>query len=116
MARFPVTRKAATQWRTGSPGKFASRGSRAAAGKFVGQAGCGDEAEAELQAKPCPRHGQAAIRLPHNNTILIAGGTSNGQAISQTETYIPWRHAFQSAGDMANGRADVLPTGRDRAE
>ncbi len=42
-------RRAETTWRTGRPGKFASRGMRAAQGKFVGQAGCGEQARGAPQ-------------------------------------------------------------------
>lgn len=43
-------RRAETTWRTGRPEKFVSRGMRTAQGKFVGQAGCGE------QARGTPQH------------------------------------------------------------
>src|SRR4029434_4354078 len=36
-----------------------------------------------------PRHGHAAVLLPHNNALLIAGGTSKGAAVATTDLFLP---------------------------
>src|SRR6267154_4383253 len=55
------------------------------------------------------RSGQQAFLLPHNNSVLIVGGTSNGTAIASTELYIPWANSqagiFQATGSMSTPRA-----------
>ena len=51
-----------------------------------------------------PRRDHTAVRIPGNNTVVIAGGTFQGRPLSQTEIYIPWRHRFQGAGDLASAK------------
>ena len=58
------------------------------------------------------RSGQQAFLLPHNNSVLIVGGTSNGTAIASAELYIPWGGSsqagvFQSTGSMSAARSSV---------
>lgn len=67
-----VAPEAATQWRTGRPGKFASRGMRAAQGKFVGQAGCGDQARGGLKRSRAKR--RPAVPAPGFTLKDKAGG------------------------------------------
>ncbi len=54
-----------------------------------------------------PRSGHTAIRVKDNNTVLFIGGTSNGKATAQTETYIPWRHTFQQGSQLASARTGI---------
>ena len=35
-----------------------------------------------------PRSGHLAMLLPHNNSVLIAGGTSNGAAVTSVERFV----------------------------
>jgi len=55
------------------------------------------------------RSGQQAFLLPHNNSVLIVGGTSNGTTIASAELYIPWSNSqagiFQATGSMATPRS-----------
>ena len=37
-----------------------------------------------------PRQNHLAFRLPHNNTVLILGGSGGGVATATAELYIPW--------------------------
>jgi len=66
----------------------------------------------EAAAMLAPRHGHAAILVPHNNTVLIAGGTASGsegaRALAQAEVYIPWRHEFRAAGSLENPKTDAV--------
>jgi hypothetical protein len=55
-----------------------------------------------------PRSGHTAIRVKDNNTVLFIGGTSAGKAISQTEAYVPWRHAFQRGANMTTARSGAM--------
>ena len=55
------------------------------------------------------RQGQLAFLLPHNNSILITGGTSNGTAVASAELFIPWggnnqSGVFQATGSMGAAR------------
>jgi hypothetical protein len=70
-------------------------------------------ATASLRA---PRSGHLAMLLPHNNTVLVAGGTSNGTALSAVERYVDWYDGFVSdANTMATGRSSAvgIPASRD---
>jgi autotransporter-associated beta strand protein len=42
-------------------------------------------------AMAVPRQRHSAILLPHNNAVLIVGGTSNGAAAASAELYVPWQ-------------------------
>src|SRR5207249_5156112 len=42
--------------------------------------------------------------LPHNNSVLIAGGTSAGTEVSSAELFIPWTGIFNSTGSPAVAR------------
>jgi hypothetical protein len=47
-----------------------------------------------------------AILLPHNNQVLIVGGTSGSQPLTTVETYVPWQGpagSFCNALGCANG-------------
>src|SRR5207249_839923 len=58
------------------------------------------EIKIEPATMKAPRRNHAAILIPGNNTVLIAGGTAAGHPLSQTEIYIPWRRQFRSSGDL----------------
>src|SRR5712675_798667 len=58
------------------------------------------------------RSGQLAFLLPHNNSVLIVGGTSNGTALASAELYIPWGGTsqagiFQATGLMSTARSNA---------
>jgi hypothetical protein len=58
------------------------------------------------------RTGHQALLLPHNNSVLIVGGTSNGTAIASAELYIPWGGTsqagiFQATGLMTTPRSSA---------
>src|SRR5713101_5587840 len=58
------------------------------------------------------RSGHQAFLLPHNNSVLIDGGTSNGTAIASAELYIPWGGSsqsgiFQSTALMSTARSNA---------
>src|SRR5262245_10455265 len=54
------------------------------------------------------RRNHFAFRIPGNNTLLIAGGTSAGRALAETELYQPWKHRFQRAGELESARTALL--------
>ena len=51
-----------------------------------------------------PRRGHIALRIPHNNTILIAGGTAAGEPLAAAGLYVPWFDRYQPYGVMLLGR------------
>lgn len=51
-----------------------------------------------------PRSGQAAFLLPHNNSVLFVGGTSNGTVLNSSELYLPWAGAFSAPATLASPR------------
>src|SRR5713101_8358397 len=58
------------------------------------------------------RSGHQAFLLPHNNSVLIVGGTSNGTAIASAELYIPWGGSsqsgiFQATTSMSTARSNA---------
>ncbi|HEV2492766.1 MAG TPA: kelch repeat-containing protein [Terriglobia bacterium] len=55
------------------------------------------------------REAHLAFSLPHNNGILIVGGTSAGAALASSELYYPWTGSFNPTGPMASAR--TLATG-----
>ncbi|MFY9583327.1 MAG: kelch repeat-containing protein, partial [Candidatus Acidiferrales bacterium] len=52
-----------------------------------------------------PRQGHLAFLLPHNNNVLIVGGTSAGTALASVELYRPWTGSFSTTGSMASARS-----------
>ncbi|HXW06369.1 MAG TPA: Ig-like domain-containing protein [Vicinamibacterales bacterium] len=62
-----------------------------------------------------PRSGHLAALLPHNNGILIAGGTSNGAAVSAAELFLSWRGTVRptAASSFARAGAVAAPAVRD---
>ena len=106
--------QAETTWRTGRPGKFASRGMRAAQGKFVGQAGCGDEARGVLERSGSAvqaRRARARIRANRQ-------GRGSGPPLARNQAHRPrqrgnrlpaWvRHAERQAGRPMSRAASTL--------
>src|SRR5579884_4283706 len=51
-----------------------------------------------------PRSGHRAFRIPNNNGILLAGGTSEGVALQSSDLFIPWTGALRPTGALSNGR------------
>jgi hypothetical protein len=45
-----------------------------------------------------PRSGHLAMLLPQNNTVLIAGGSSNGTPLASAEQYAHWSQTFLQYG------------------
>ncbi len=57
------------------------------------------------------RSGHTAVRLPHNNSVLIAGGTSAGVALSSAELYVPWMNRVTATAAMALARRGAASSG-----
>ena len=53
-----------------------------------------------------PRRNHVALLLPHNNSVLITGGWSDGGAVPTAEVYRPWQDGgtFLSTSSEASGR------------
>ncbi len=45
-----------------------------------------------------PRAGHVAIRVPNNNSVMIAGGNARGGLVLATELYIPWWNSYKLFG------------------
>src|SRR5207244_5484287 len=50
------------------------------------------------------RRDHLAFLLPHNNNVLIVGGTSNFIALSSAELYASWNDTFSTSGSMSEHR------------
>jgi hypothetical protein len=46
------------------------------------------------------RHGHAALRLPDNNGVLVAGGTASGQPLQGAELFLPASRFFAQTGSL----------------
>src|SRR5207247_4614037 len=46
------------------------------------------------------RRDHLAFLLPHNNAVLIVGGTSTGAAQASAELFMPWSGTFSETGTM----------------
>ena len=64
-----------------------------------------------------PRRGHTAVLLPHNNGVLVAGGTAAGQAVSTSDLFLPAIFPdpfslgvgeFVATGSMAASRARAV--------
>src|SRR5712664_2599355 len=53
------------------------------------------------------RAGHLAFLLPHNNNVLIVGGTSNGASISSAELFMPWQGTFSATGSLSTARSNA---------
>src|SRR5438445_6887940 len=53
------------------------------------------------------RTGHLAFLLPHNNNVLIVGGTSNGISISSVELFTPWQGTFSATGSLSTARSNA---------
>jgi trimeric autotransporter adhesin len=53
------------------------------------------------------RQGHLAFLLPHNNNVLIVGGTSAGIAVASSELFTPWQGTFSSTGSLSNARSNA---------
>ncbi len=63
-----------------------------------------------------PRSAHLAVLLPHNNTVLITGGTSNGVALTSVERFVDWNATFAvdaSPTTVERLGAVAVPTARD---
>lgn len=63
-----------------------------------------------------PRSGHVAIRLPNSNTVLVAGGRSNGTMLKSAEQYAHWSESWlRFDPEMAVGRIGAIaaPTTAD---
>src|SRR5690348_5634423 len=60
---------------------------------------------ATTSSMAAPRSGHLALLLPHNNAVLIVGGTSGGVAVSAAELYMPWTATFSATGSMSSARS-----------
>lgn len=69
---------------------------------------------ADASRMAVPRQGHIALLVPHNNTVLIAGGSWGGDTPTQAELYVPWKHKFEPFGEMQSGRVGVAasPVGK----
>ena len=52
-----------------------------------------------------PRREHLAFLLPHNNNVLIVGGTSAGAAQASSELFVPWVGSFSATEAMSEARA-----------
>ena len=52
-----------------------------------------------------PRREHLAFLLPHNNNVLIVGGTSAGAAQASSELFVPWAGSFSATEAMSEARA-----------
>ena len=50
------------------------------------------------------RSGHYAFLLPHNNRVLIGGGTAGNTPLSSAEIYTPWTGRFSATGSAAEPR------------
>src|SRR5207247_1168756 len=50
------------------------------------------------------RRDHLAFLLPHNNAVLIVGGTSAGTAQASAELFMPWSGMFSETGSMIVAR------------
>jgi len=69
----------------------------------------------ETEWMTAPRSGHVAILLPQNNTVLVAGGSSNGIPLASAEWYAHWSQMFiASPNPMSTPRvgAVAVPTPR----
>jgi hypothetical protein len=63
----------------------------------------------ETEWMTAPRSGHLAMLLPHSNTVLIAGGSSNGNALASAEQYAHWSQTFLRYGaDMSAARVGAI--------
>jgi len=53
------------------------------------------------------RAGHLAFLLPHNNNVLIVGGTSNGVSISSAELFTPWQGTFSATSSLSTARSNA---------
>src|SRR5438876_7334519 len=53
------------------------------------------------------RQGHQAFLLPHNNNVLLVGGTSGGVALNSSQQYMPWAGSFNPVSFMASARASA---------
>ncbi|HET9300321.1 MAG TPA: Ig-like domain repeat protein, partial [Candidatus Polarisedimenticolaceae bacterium] len=53
------------------------------------------------------RQGHRALRLPLNNAVLLAGGTSGGEALDAAELFLPWRGTRVPTGLLVVPRANA---------
>src|SRR6266403_1800944 len=53
------------------------------------------------------RAGHLAFLLPHNNNVLIVGGTSNPVSISSAELFTPWQGTFSATGSLSTARSNA---------
>ncbi len=52
-----------------------------------------------------PRTGHLAFLLPHNNSVLMVGGTSSGAPATTAELYLSWTGGFVPTGSPSAARA-----------
>ena len=56
------------------------------------------------------RRGHIALRIPNNNSILLVGGTSDGEASAAAELFVPWWNAYKQLPALNGGRAEPAVT------
>jgi Galactose oxidase, central domain len=73
--------------------------------------------EAATTTLSVARRGHAAVLLPQNNSVLIAGGTSNGVSVTTTDLFVPAEFpdpysygmgAFAPTGSLNSARAGAI--------
>jgi hypothetical protein len=57
-----------------------------------------------------PRSGHHAYLLPHNNSVLIVGGTSEGSPLARAELFVPWADEFRQTGSLGEARSAATGT------
>jgi hypothetical protein len=73
--------------------------------------------EATTTSLSFPRSGHAAVLLPNNNSVLIAGGSSNGIPVKTSDLFVPAEFpdpysygmgSFAQTGDLLTARARAI--------
>src|SRR3989442_1464087 len=62
------------------------------------------------------RSGHIAILLPHNNSVLIAGGSISGTTLSAADLYAPWTDRVSVTNSMSAARSGAVGGGLDQYE
>ncbi|HSP67645.1 MAG TPA: kelch repeat-containing protein, partial [Bryobacteraceae bacterium] len=68
-------------------------------------------------AMSSPRRGHQAFLMPHNNTVMIVGGTSAGEPLASTEQFVWWagsyRGQFKTVDSLSSARSKMTGAASD---
>src|SRR5947209_12140425 len=54
-----------------------------------------------------PRQGHLAFLLPHNNNVLVVGGTSASAPVASSELFAPWQGTFSATSSLTTARSNA---------